>query len=691
MDGINFSHSCVGPIGNGHNENTTKLGTGIMRTRSNGALAACAAVLVGCVAGVESLHAQDAAVPGLIADYPVYQPVEPPAWYRNAVENGTRTADGRPGPSYWQQRVDYEIEVKIEPATALLTGLERIRYHNNSPDTLAFLVFRLYQNVFSEGVERNRTVRLWGGMTLKRASSGGTELQPLETSQLRGRRTAPGWFYRGTVGRIFLPEPVLPGASAEVEIEWEYTVPPGNGAFRMGHIDNHIFNVAQWYPQIAVYDDLKGWDWHPYLGNGEFYLEYGDFDVSITMPEDWLVAATGELQNGREVLPAATVSRLEAATASDEVIPVVSAAELEAGGITLPGTNGWLTWRFRAADVRDFAFATGDRYVWDATGAEVGGEIGRARINALYDPALQHWSEAAAFSAHSVAFFSRHITPYPYPHATAVYGPIGGGMEYPMMVFIGRSRPGVPLYSVLAHEFSHEWFPMVVGSPEPAYAWMDEGLTTFNTSLARADYYGDENPWRGSMMGYLRAAEAGVEAPLMEHTDYVDNGFGRSIAAYSKPGTLMHMLRAIIGAETFDPAYAEYAETWAFKHPMPWDFFAIMEKAAAQDLDWFWQPWFYQTVTLDQAITSVKAEDGSVRVTVANLGGAVLPVHLELENTDGEVTAVQWPVEVWAGTREVSRSVPFSGTLKAVRLDPGVQFPDTDRSQNKWEALEASQ
>lgn len=264
-------------------------------------------------------------------------------------------------------------------------------------------------------------------------------------------------------------------------------------------------------------------------------------------------------------------------------------------------------------------------------------------------------------------------------------------MEYPMMVFIGRSRPGVPLYSVLAHEFSHEWFPMVVGSPEPAYAWMDEGLTTFNTSLARADYYGDENPWRGSMMGYLRAAEAGVEAPLMEHTDYVDNGFGRSIAAYSKPGTLMHMLRAIIGAETFDPAYAEYAETWAFKHPMPWDFFAIMEKAAAQDLDWFWQPWFYQTVTLDQAITSVKAEDGSVRVTVANLGGAVLPVHLELENTDGEVTAVQWPVEVWAGTREVSRSVPFSGTLKAVRLDPGVQFPDTDRSQNKWEALEASQ
>lgn len=654
-------------------------------------LTACVAVAAGLAAGTHDLGAQEAASPALIADYPVFQPVEPPAWYLNAVENGTRSEDGRPGQEYWQQRVDYEIEVRIDPATALLTGLERIRYHNNSPDTLTFLVFRLYQNVFSEGVERNRTVQLWGGMTVNRVSSGGTEMPELESRQLRGSRTPPGWFSRGTVGRIFLPEPLLPGGSAEVEIAWEYTVPPGSGAFRMGHIENRIFNIAQWYPQVAVYDDLKGWDWHQYLGDGEFYLEYGDFEVAITMPEDWLVVATGELRNGRDVLPAERLSRLEAATASDEVIAVVSAEELEAGGITAPGTDGRLTWRFRAADVRDFAFATSDRYVWDATGADVGGEIGRALISALYDPALEHWSEAAAFSKHSVEFFSRHITPYPYPHATAVFGPIGGGMEYPMMVFIGRSRPGLPLYSVLAHEFSHEWFPMIVGSPEPAYAWMDEGLSTFNTALAREAYYRNDDGRRGAMTGYLRAVQAGVEAPLMEHTDFVDNGFGRSVAAYSKPGTLMFALRSVLGADTFDPAYAEYARVWAFKHPLPWDFFAIMEGAAGRDLDWFWQPWFYQTVTLDQAITSVKAGDGSVDVTVANLGGAVMPVYLELENTEGEVTAVQWPVEVWAGTREVSRAVPFSGTLKAVRLDPGVQFPDTDRSQNEWEALEAGQ
>ena len=640
---------------------------------------------------VHGLFAQEAAEPGLVADYPVFQPVQPPAWYRNAVQNGTRTTTGLPGPNYWQQQVDYEIEVKIDPATALLSGLERIRYHNNSPDTLTGLMFRLYQNVFSEGVERNRSVQLWGGVTLRSVSSGGVELAQLERRQLRGGQIPPGWFSQGTIGRIFLSEPLLPGAVTEVEIAWEYTVPEGSRAFRMGHIDHHIFNIAQWYPQIAVYDDLKGWDAHQYLGDGEFYLEYGNFEVAITVPEDWLVVATGELENGREVLPPDALARLEAATASDDVIQVVSPDERQAGGVTASSSDGWLTWRFSAADVRDFAFAASDRYVWDATGADVGGDVGRAQINALYDPALEHWTEAAGFSKHSIEFFSRYIMPYPYPHATAVYGPIGGGMEYPMMVFIGRSRPGVPLYSVLAHEFSHEWFPMIVGSPEPAYAWMDEGLTTYNTSLARADYYGSESPWTGSMTSYLRAAEAGVEAPLMEHTDYVESGFGRSVAAYSKPGTLMHALRSVLGAETFDPAYAAYATAWSFKHPLPWDFFAIMEEAADRDLDWFWQPWFYQTVTLDQAITSVKAGDGSVQVTVANLGGAVMPVYLELENTDGDVKAVQWPVEIWAGTREVTRDVPFTGTLKAVRLDPANRFPDTDRTQNEWEALEAGQ
>lgn len=659
--------------------------------RAVAALAAICIPLSGGPLRPPTLPAQDAPAPTLVADYPVFQPVQPPTWYRVAVENGTRTEDGRPGPNYWQQQVDYSIDVKVDPATALLTGVERITYHNNSPDTLANIGFRLYQNVFSEGVERNRTVQLWGGMTLTDVSSSGQDLPPLERQQLRGPRTPPGWFTFGTLGRLFLPEPIPPGGTREIRIAWQYTIPPGSGAFRMGHIDNHIFNVAQWYPQVAVYDDLQGWDGHPYLGDGEFYLEYGTFEVAISVPEDWLVMATGELQNGDVVLPAEVLSRYRAAPSSDDVIQVVSAADREARGVTRPGSDGWLTWRFRASEVRDFAFATSDRYVWDAVGATVSGEPGRVTVDALYDPALEHWSEAAEFSKNAIEFFSRHIMPYPYPHATAVYGPIGGGMEYPMMVFIGRSRPGVPLYSVLAHEFSHEWFPMIVGSNEPAYAWMDEGLTTFNTALARAAYYENDDARLGAMNGYTRAATAEVEVPLMQHTDYVQNGFGRSVAAYSKPGTTMYSLRAILGEETFDAAYADYARTWAFKHPVPWDFFAIMEGAAGRDLDWFWQPWFFQTVTLDQAIDSVEVVEDSVRVTVSNLGGAVMPVYLELEDVGGQVTRVEWPVDVWAGTREVTRAVPFTGQLEAVRLDPDIRFPDLDRSQNEWQPLESGQ
>lgn len=255
-----------------------------------------------------------------------------------------------------------------------------------------------------------------------------------------------------------------------------------------------------------------------------------------------------------------------------------------------------------------------------------------------------------------------------------------------MLVFIGRSRPGEPLYSVLAHEFSHEWFPMIVGSPEAAFAWMDEGLTSFNEALARTDFFGDQNARMQDQDRYLQAARAEVEAPLMQHTDYVESGFGRGVAAYTKPATLMHALRRTLGRDTFDRAYRAYAGAWSYRHPYPWDLFRVMETEAGLDLDWFWRSWFYDTVTLDQAIEAVDQEEGALSVTITNLGGAVMPVEIELHLADGSSQRLTWPVEVWAGTRRVTRRTEVPHRVVKIILDPERFYPDLDRTNNVWPA-----
>jgi hypothetical protein len=618
--------------------------------------------------------------PSLVVDHPVFTPVVPPAGYLRAVENGTRTPDGRPGPTYWQQRVDYTIRASLHPETATLSGSEVIRYTNRAPSEIPRLFVHLYQNVFSEGAERNRTVQVTGGMQIGRVVAQGRVLERLTRTDFRGGGWRAGYVIEGSVAQVILPEPIPSGGIAELEFEWEYTI-PGADAFRTGHIDNHVFNVAQWYPQIAVVDDVLGFDASPYLGDGEFYLEYGSFDVSLTVPDGWLVAATGELRNAPSLLPEAMRRRLARALQADETIRIGSGEDLA------PGTpiDADRTWQFRAAQVRDFAFATSDRYVWDAVGADVGGDQGRVLVQAMYDPALEHWQDAATFSKHAIEFFSRHILPYPYPHATAAYGPIGG-MEYPMLVFIGRSRPGEPLYSVLAHEISHEWFPMIVGSREAAFAWMDEGLTSFNEALARTDFFGNQNARMRDQDRYLQAARAEIEAPLMQHTDYVESGFGRGVAAYTKPATLMHALRRVLGEDTFDRAYRDYAGAWSYRHPYPWDFFRLMETESGIDLDWFWRAWFYDTVTLDQAIDAVDQEEGALSVTITNRGGAVMPVEIELHFADGSSERVTWAVDVWAGTRRVTRRVEAPRRVVKIILDPERFYPDLDRTNNVWPA-----
>jgi hypothetical protein len=618
-----------------------------------------------------------------------------PAAFRAAVERGTRTRTGAPGPRYWQQRPRYRIEAELEPATTTLRGTARIAYRNASPDTLRSMVLNLYQNVFAEGVVRNRYVRVTGGTTLDRVAVGGQQLSRLTprdiaiaVEPLRGAPT--GFAVEGTLGRLVLPRPLAPGDSTVVEVAWHQRVPPA-GTFRTAWEDalgGRAFQIAQWYPQVAVYDDLRGWNATPYLGDGEFYLPYADFDVALTLPAGWLVAATGELQNPDEVLTPEARRRLAAAVRSDTVTRVVTEADLRAGNATRPAREGRLTWRFHARDVRDFAFATSDRYVWDAAHATVPADGGGTRpvaVHAFYRPGAPHWEEAARFAQHATDFLSRRLIPYLYPQVTVAEGPVGG-MEYPMVNFIGKFPQRTSLYGVIAHEVAHQWFPMMVGTDEAAYAWLDEGAASFYETLASADFFRTPPDFATDRDQYLRVAGTEAEVPMMRHTDLVSPFGARVVAAYRKPATLFRALQAVVGDEVFRRAIDTFASEWLLRLATPWDFFHTFERVAGRDLDWFFHPWWFETGVLDHAIEQVEgAETGTVRVVVRDLGDNPMPTPVTATTAAGRTVTAAIPVETWlTGTRTATLTLQAPGPVVRVEIDPDHLFPDVNRENNVW-------
>lgn len=656
-----------------------------MRPRSRAPLAPLA-VLLALTACAPARHATPApsaapATAGVaaVAAAPDHA-VPTPAAFTSAVAAGTRTEAGVPGDAYWQQRVSYEIQAELDPETALLRGSEHIVYHNRSPDVLPEIVLNLYQNVFSEGVQRNRHSAITGGVTLDRVVAQGATLE--------ARNFAPGYSVNGTIGRVHLPTPLQPGDSLVLEIDWHFTVPP-EGTYRTAWQDalgGRAFVVAQWYPQIATYDDLRGWDATPYLGDGEFYLEYGDFDVAITVPSGWLVGATGELQRPEDVLTADALARLRAAPDPGTITTVVGLDDIEAGSATRVPAGNSLIWRFRAENVRDFAFATSNRYVWDLAHASVPSADGGTRtvpIHALYRPGAPNWERAAEFGRHAISFLSDAITPYPYPQVTIAEGSVGG-MEYPQVMFIGKPQQIEGLYGVIAHEAVHFWFPMVVGSDEARHAWMDEGMANFWEGYASGDFFDDPDPHTGDRRSYFAVAGTEAEVPLMRHTDLVTPYGARGVAAYTKPAVLFRSLRSIMGPDRFDRAVREYVRDWSHLHPSPWDFFNAMELAMGEDLDWFFEPWWFGTGTLDQAIESVERVDGGIRVTIADQGDITMPVLLVATMADGSEIRQTVARDRWRGMGSISVEMAAGGPVTRVAIDPEQLLPDVDREDNVW-------
>jgi hypothetical protein len=595
--------------------------------------------------------------------------------------NEVRTGAGRPGARYWQQRVDYHIAATLDSARSVIRGRETIHYVNHSPDALPYLWLFLEQNICrSNSITStlNQPPLAFADISFDFSCGGAyTDGMQLESVRIGGhdaRRTIAG-----TTMRLDLAHALPSGAALDVEIAWHFTVPE-QGVGRMGR-DGALFEIAQWYPRMAVYDDIRGWNHEPYIGAGEFYLEYGSFDVALTVPGSYIVSATGELQNPEQVLTAPQRARLALARHADSAIAVITAAEAGHPDRTRPGA-GPFTWHFTAHDVRDFAWAAAPTWRWEASNYD------GIRIETLYRPSASRWSEAHAMARGAIRHFSEQWYRYPYSHATTVEGPVGG-MEYPMLTFVPNSSTREAQQWGLAHEFGHEWFPMIVGSNERLYPWMDEGFNTFIDLRNSASYfagtaYGDtieSNPL------HLAATHttAGDEQPLITNPTEVRDLMW---VGYQKPALMLRTLRnEVLGPDRFDFAFREYIHAWAFRHPAPADFFRIMRDASGMELDWFWRDWVFTTARLDQSVDDVSVDSTRHAVVhLSNRGTMVMPAELRLAFADGTTETVRLPVEMWNLGSRFAYRVPSTKVVRRAEIDPRHVLPDQNRANDVWSA-----
>lgn len=651
--------------------------------------AACATLALAAPA-----HAQLAANRAGVPDTSPFRPLVLP------TPNAYRTGSGMPGPAYWQQRADYDIRASLDTATNTVSGQETIRYTNNSPDTLRYVWLQLDQNTSGPNSRVAMMQPPWmrqepgfqAGYTLERVAI-------LRAPRPGVRPASAPATYRvdNTMMRVELDRPLPPKATVSFDLAWHNQVPRQGRTGRERFPEGWLYEIAQWYPRMAVYDDVRGWNTEQYFGSGEFYLEYGDIDFAVTAPAGYTVTGTGVLTNAAQVLPAEQRRRLALAVRSDTTIHIIAPNEVGTPALLPPGAGATRTWRFHAANVRDVAWAAAPNFIWDASGWE------GILIQALYPPvALPLWAEAADMGRHTIMHHSAWYH-YPYPTAINVNGPVGG-MEYPMIVFCSERRDRLGLYFVTTHELGHEWYPMIVGSNERLYGWQDEGFNTFIDYFSTVDRFkGDSAAMHSPQMGMELGRMAtwvdfvrrytGREAPIMEPQDR-NEGVISGWLHYGKPAAGLHFLRdELVDSAAFDQAFREYTRRWAFKHPTPADFFRTMNDALGEDLSWFWRSWFYRTDHLDQAVDSVSVRDSAgvaeqVRVFLSNRLEMVAPVDLTITGSDGSVQHVKLPVEVWY--RGSTTSYPLRTTVAArpvrVVVDARSVYPDVNRTNNTWQA-----
>jgi hypothetical protein len=639
---------------------------------------------------------------------------------RRAYAAGTRDSTGRPGRNYWQIRTDYTINARLDATTSRITGRETVTLHNNSPDSLGQIQLRLDPNIFLGNTPQAATwvpSEVTDGMVITRMTINGQNVNlagpppaggdgaraaqaaaAAQNAQVPNQPTILG--LRTTTARVNLPTKIAPRSTTTLEIEWNHKIPggPGVGHRMTQRWADTLYQPTQWYPRVAVYDDLRGWDNELYLGPSEFYNNFGRFDVHLDVPAGWIVSGTGVLQNPEEVLTPNARERIKGVLSSDKTTTIVGADEIGPGQATqrgkpIAGSEGdRLVWHFVADTVNDFAWATAKKFVWEMTRATIPGK-GPVPITMVYLPdRARFYDTAGQVARHALEFYSKQWFPYQFPQLTLQDGP-SAGMEYPMVI---NSNKGAA-----DHETGHQWWPMVVSNNETWYGWMDEGFNQYMNILSDADAAGQAPSFDGLGQSYGRTSGNEAEPPMMWIANYDGPQF-YGFTTYSKTPLMLSMLGGIVGDSDVQRAHREWANAWLFKHPSPWDYMFFMSNALKRDLGWFWYYWLFTTESVDGSIQrSVSNSAGRTTVTVRQDGQMPSPVVLEVKFKPGKqairpirnavmkdsLTAiVTYPVDVWfTGNKTFDAVLDFGPrAIERIRLDPNCRFPDRDPSDNQW-------
>jgi hypothetical protein len=571
-----------------------------------------------------------------------------------------------------------------------------VTYTNNSNDALRFIWLQLDQNIYKIDSRASATTTEAGGRWANGGFTDGYQISGLQIESM-GAWSAPSQqSITDTRMQVWLKNPLAKGEKLRLKMSYQFAIPE-YGTDRMGRLltkNGWVYEIAQWFPRMCVYDDLQGWNTMPYLGAGEFYLEYGDIDFSITAPANIIVVGSGELLNPKECYTLTQQKRWEQAAASNTTVMIRSASEVS--DASSRPTAASLTWKFKISNTRDAAWAASKAFIIDAAKIDLPSGKKSLAISAYPEESIgkNGWQRSTEMVKGSIEYYSKKWFEYPYPAATNVAG-IVGGMEYPGIVFCSSKSMGEELWGVTDHEFGHTWFPMIVGSNERKYAWMDEGFNTFINDLSTEAFNnGEFKPtfFPEPSAPFMVKMVFGEKSDGLYNIPDVIQQNNLGITAYLKPGQMLTMLRnEVLGAERFDMAFKEYIRRWAFKHPSPWDFFHTIENVSGEDLGWFWRGWVLNNWKLDVAVREVRYKKGDVangvEVTIENLEKMVMPVTVKVVETNGTEHTLPLPVEIWQRGARWTFDVPTTSEIKQVIIDPEKKLPDFDRANNTWKKV----
>jgi len=599
----------------------------------------------------------------------------------NAYKNGTRSLDGPPGKNYWQNEGKYDINETVTPETKVVSGTENIVYTNNSPDTLNVLVIRFVNNIHKPESPR-------GGQTNDNFFTTGLDITSFSVNSQNYNVDSKSW---GTVGIVRLKEPLLPHSSTQVNIAWNYPLSKQDG--REGQVDSATFYVAYSYPRISVYDDYNGWDALPHTSQ-EFYNDFNDYQLAVKVPKNYVVWATGDLQNPDEVLQPAIAKRLKDSYTSDNVIHIADLKEILDGKVTQQ--NNWNTWKFSADHITDVCCAVSNHYVWDAASVVVDPITNRrSSVQAAYNDTAADFHHSVEWGQNSLRFFSTQWpgVSYPFPKMTAFQG--HADMEFPMMVndatLSGRNRFGTSSFKfaemVQDHEIAHTYFPFYMGINEKRYAFMDEGwATTYEYLIGLEENgkaYSDSAYKRFRIQRYINDPSTDEDQPIITMSNQ-ESGAGYGNNSYGKASLSYLALKDYLGDSTFKKALHFYMDAWHGKHPIPWDYFNCMSTGSGQNLNWFFTTWFFTNNYIDLKIDTIKKEKGFYMVNIKNVGGFAIPFDVKISYADGQTAIMHETPAVWGkNEKEQVLKISTNKIIKSVALDGGI-FMDYTPEDNIW-------